>query len=90
MKIIMIAAAGGLALLVSGCMHAVDTSGAPSFGQAVETNIAAQAGDRETDPSPPQGSGAQGERAQLRYQSGQTRALAPTASATTNLSTTPD
>ena len=77
------------AALLAACAHAVDTAGAPSFGQAVEAAKAAQTDADAVDPTPPEGSGAQGALAQARYRNGQTTELAPSATSTTNSSTGP-
>jgi hypothetical protein len=76
------------AAIATACTHAVDASGAPSFGQAAETNLSRQINPGATDPASPEGSGSQGALAQSRYRTGTTKPLLPSNSSVANPSTT--
>jgi hypothetical protein len=77
-------AAAAIAALAAACTTPVDTSGAPSFGEAVRINTQAQTVPGSTSLEAPEGSGAQGAEAQTRYKTGTTRPLMPASTSATN------
>jgi hypothetical protein len=83
-------ALGALSLLsfAASCATPTDTAGAPNFGAAVKAMEEAQTETgAEVVTTPPEGSGAVGAAAQLRYKNGETRPLLPASSSTMNSST---
>jgi hypothetical protein len=80
-------AALAAAALGAACTHAVDASGAPSFGAAAEANRDRQMTPAVTDAAPPEGSGSQGVLAQSRYRTGATKPLLPSSSSIANPTT---
>lgn len=71
-------------VLVSACLHPVDTAGAPSFGASVEEMHRNQTSQEQTSEEPPEGSGSVGALAQERYRTGHTRPLMPTTTSSAN------
>jgi hypothetical protein len=80
-------AALAAAALGAACTHPIDTSGAPTFGEAAETNRDRQVTPVVAEAAPPEGSGSQGVLAQSRYRTGTTKPLLPSSASIANPST---
>ena len=83
MRTLSLVLACSLPLLAAACLHPSDT-GLPPLGEATDRMIAVQKVSQSVDPTPPEGSGAQGALAVQRYKNGQVRELAPPSSSTSN------